>query len=121
VEVTFGDVLRLEAVDLSVIGNRVALAIRWAPLDAMDTDYKVSLRLVAADGSVVAQKDRFLRHNWHQGTSSWPPETVNEYYLLPSVPPGEYEVQVVVYHPDTLAPLAVGGSGQFSLSKVQIE
>jgi len=121
VGVTFGDVLRLEAVDLSVIGNTVALATRWAPLGAMDTDYKVSLRLVAADGSVVAQKDRFLRHNWHQGTSAWPPETVNEYYLLPSVPPGEYEVQVVVYHPETLAPLVVGGSGQFLLSKVQIE
>ncbi len=121
VEVTFGDVLRLKAIDLSVIGNSVAVATRWAPLGAMDTDYKVSLRLVAADGSVVAQKDRFLRHNWHQGTSSWPPETVNEYYLLPSVPPGEYEVQVFVYHPETLAPLMVGGSGLLPLSKVQIE
>jgi len=121
VEATFGDVLRLEAADLSVIGNTVAVASRWAPLGAMDTDYKVSLRLVAADGSVVAQKDRFLRHNWHQGTSSWPPEMVNEYYLLPSVPPGEYEVQVVVYHPETLAPLMTDGSGLLPLGKVQVE
>jgi 4-amino-4-deoxy-L-arabinose transferase-like glycosyltransferase len=117
----FGDVLRLEAANLSVIGDTVAVALRWAPLAAMDADYKASLRLVAADGSLVAQKDRFLRHNWHQGTSLWPSETVNEYYLLPEVPPGQYELQVIVYHPETLAPLMVDGSGQISLGEVQVE
>jgi 4-amino-4-deoxy-L-arabinose transferase-like glycosyltransferase len=118
---TFGDVLRLEAADLSLVGDVVAVAVRWAPLAAMDADYKASLRLVAADGSVVAQKDRFLRHNWHQGTSLWPPETVNEYYLLPPVPPGEYEVRVVVYHPETLAPLLTDTGADVSLGRVRVE
>jgi 4-amino-4-deoxy-L-arabinose transferase-like glycosyltransferase len=118
---TFGDVLRLEAVDLSVVGDTVAVALRWAPLAAMDVDYKASLRMVAADGSVAAQKDRFLRHNWHQGTSLWPPETVNEYYLLPPVPLGEYEVRVVVYQPETLAPLMTDGGAEVSLGKVRVE
>jgi len=117
----FGDVLRLEAADVSVMGDTVAVALRWAPLAAMDADYKASLRLVAADGSLVAQKDRFLRHNWHQGTSLWPPEMVNEYYLLPEAPPGQYELQVIVYHPETLAPLMVDGSVQISLGNVQVE
>jgi len=121
VGVAFGGVLRLEAADVSTVGETVAVALRWAPLAAMDADYKVSLRLVAADGRVAAQKDRFLRHNWHQGTSLWPPETVNEYYLLPPVPPGEYELRVVVYHPETLAPLAAEGGVEASLGLVQVE
>jgi hypothetical protein len=118
---TFGGVLRLEAVDLSVVGDTVAVAARWAPLAAMDADYKASLRLVGADGSVAAQKDRFLRHNWHQGTSLWPPETVNEYYLLPPVSPGEYEVRVVVYHPETLTPLLTDKGAELSLGSVRVE
>jgi 4-amino-4-deoxy-L-arabinose transferase-like glycosyltransferase len=118
---TYGDVLRLETAHMSVREETVAVALRWAPLAAMDVDYKASVRLVAPDGSVVAQKDRFLRHNWHQGTSQWPPETVNEYYLLPLVPPGEYEVQVVVYHPETLAPLMANGGYEVSLDRVHVK
>jgi 4-amino-4-deoxy-L-arabinose transferase-like glycosyltransferase len=118
---TFGGVLQLEAANLSAVGRTVAVALRWAPLAAMDVDYKASLRLVAPDGSVVAQKDRFLRHNWHQGTSLWSSETVNEYYLLPPVPPGEYELRVVVYHPETLAPLVVDGKVEVSLGLIRVE
>ncbi len=121
VEATFGSTLRLEAVNTSAVGETVAVALRWAPLAVMDVDYKASLRLVGPDGSVVAQKDRFLRHNWHQGTSLWPPETVNEYYLLPPVPPGEYELRVVVYHPETLVPLVVDGDTERSLGSVRVK
>jgi 4-amino-4-deoxy-L-arabinose transferase-like glycosyltransferase len=117
----FGGVLRLDAAHVSVRGESVGLALRWAPLAAMPVDYKASLRLMAADGSVVAQKDRTLRHNWHQGTATWPPETVNEYYVLPPVPPGEYTLQVVVYAPDTLAPLTVDGRAEKSLGTVKVE
>jgi hypothetical protein len=112
---TFGGVLRLEAAEILARDNTVGVALRWAPLAAMDVDYKASVRLVAADGEIAAQKDRVLRHNWHQGTSLWPAETVNEYYVLPPVPPGEYEVQAVVYWPETLAPLTVDGRPGASL------
>jgi hypothetical protein len=118
---TFGGDLRLEAADISLKEGMMFVALRWAPMAAMDVDYKASLRLVAADGSLVAQKDRFLRHNWHQGTHLWPPETVNEYYVLPRVSPGEYEVQVVVYDPDTLAPLVTDAGAEVSLGKVRVE
>jgi 4-amino-4-deoxy-L-arabinose transferase-like glycosyltransferase len=121
VDATFSDVLRLEAASVSPMGETVAVALRWAPLAAIDVDYKASLRLVSPDGNVVSQKDRFLRHNWHQGTSLWPSETVNEYYLLPPVPPGEYELWVVVYHPETLAPLVVDGNVEVSLGTVQVK
>jgi 4-amino-4-deoxy-L-arabinose transferase-like glycosyltransferase len=118
---TLGGVLRLEAADVSVSGTTVAVAVRWAPLKAMDVDYKASLRLVAADGKVVVQKDRILLHNWHQGTHLWPPETVNEYYLLAPAPPGEYQVQVVVYNPETLAPLPAGDRAEVVLGTVQVK
>jgi hypothetical protein len=118
---TYSDVLRLETANVSVGEETIAVALRWAPLAAMDVNYKASVRLVAPNGSVMAQKDRFLRHNWHQETSQWPPETVNEYYLLPLVPQGEYEIQVVVYHPETLAPLMADGGYEVRLDKVQVK
>jgi hypothetical protein len=120
--VTYGGLLKLEAATLNAGRDTVDVALRWAPVAAMDVDYKASLRLVAADGSLAAQKDRFLRHNWHQGTSLWPPaETVNEYYWFPAVPPGTYQVQVVVYHPHTLAPLTAAGQATVSVGTVQVK
>ena len=118
---TFGDRLQLEAAHIQGGDGQVAVALRWAPLAPMDVDYKASLRLMAADGSVAAQKDRFLQHNWHQGTSLWPDETVNEYYLLSPVSPGRYQVRVVVYHPETLAPLMVDGQGDIAIGTVWVE
>ena len=89
----------------------------------METNYKVSLRLIGPGGERVAQKDRTLRHNFHQGTSLWPPETVNEYYLLPvppDAPAGNYTVAVVIYHPDTQAHLVAAGSVEIPLGQVRI-
>ena len=63
-------------------------------------------------------------HNYHQGTSLWPAETVNEYYLLPIPPditPGQYAVSVVIYHPDTEQPLTAGGVAEIPLGSVQVE
>jgi hypothetical protein len=72
----------------------------------------------------VAQKDRLLLHNFHQGTSLWPPESVNEYYLLPVPPdlaPGNYTVSVVIYRPDTQAPLTADGLVEVPLGQVRID
>jgi len=122
VGVTYGGLLRLEAAALSAGREAVSVTLRWAPVAPMEVDYKASLRLVAADGSLAAQKDRFLRHNWHQGTSLWPPaETVNEYYWFPAVSPGTYQVQVVVYHPETLAPLIADGRAAVPVGTVQVK
>lgn len=104
--------------------NRLPVALTLAPLGPMKTDYKASLRLVNTSGERVAQKDRVLLHNFHQGTSLWPPETVNEYYLLPvppDTPPGEYTVTVVIYHPDTLAPLTAAGAVEIPLGNIRLQ
>ena len=102
----------------------MSVAIALAPLMPMEMDYKASLRLISPAGELVAQKDRILKHNFHQGTSLWPPETVNEYYLLSipaDLPSGNYSVVVVIYHPDTLAPLIADGLAEVPLGQVRIE
>ncbi|MCB0198331.1 MAG: hypothetical protein KDJ65_40700, partial [Anaerolineae bacterium] len=53
----------------------------------------------------------------------WPPETVNEYYLLPTpaeIPAGDYVVKVVLYHPDTLAPLVANGVVEVPVGTVTV-
>jgi len=100
----------------------VAVAVTFAPIAPIDTDLKASLRLVSADGAVLAQTDRTLLHNWHQPTSLWPREEVNEYYLLTlpaDAPPGDYAVRLVVYRPDTLAPLTGNGLAEIPLGVVK--
>jgi hypothetical protein len=65
-----------------------------------------------------------LMHNFHQGTSLWPPETVNEYYLLPVPPdtfPGTYTIVVVLYDPQTQAPLVADGLVEVTVGSVWIE
>ncbi len=103
--------------------GQVAVAVTFAPIAPINTDYKASLRLVSADGAVVAQKDRILLHNWHQPTSLWPREEVNEYYLLTlpaDAPPGDYAARLVVYRPDTLAPLTDNGLVEIPLGMVRL-
>ncbi len=100
------------------------VAATLAPLAPMSSDYKASVRLVSPAGERVSQKDRVLLHNYHQGTSLWPPETVNEYYLLPlppKLPPGDYTVTLLIYQPDTLAPLLTNGAVEAVLGQVRLE
>jgi hypothetical protein len=127
IKATFGGLLRVDAAFVQPTvapGEWLPVALTLAPLAQMDADYKASLRLTSPTGERVAQKDRALRHNFHQGTSLWPAETVNEYYLLPVPPetlPGQYEVSVVIYHPDTQTPLVVDGLAEVPVGKVQVE
>ncbi|MGQ9793892.1 MAG: hypothetical protein ACUVSF_09420 [Anaerolineae bacterium] len=112
----FGGQLALEAIYLSTGEDWTGVALRWMPQAKMSVDYKASIRLRKGDGTLVFQKDRTLRHNWHQGTHLWPSESVNEYYWLSPVPPGEYTVHLVVYEPDTLTPLPANESGSSELA-----
>ena len=128
IKATFDGLLRL---DSAYVQSTAAISDAWlpvaltlAPLAPMDVDYKVSIRLISSSGERVAQKDRTLLHNFHQGTSLWPRETVNEYYLLPippDTPPGDYMVVVVIYHPETLAPLTVQGMVEVPLGVVTVK
>jgi hypothetical protein len=119
--------LRLEAAFVpatATSGQWLPVALTLAPLASLDADYKASLRLISQTDERLAQKDRVLLHNFHQGTSLWPPERVNEYYLLPvppETPPGEYTVTLVIYHPNTLVPLLSNGLVELPLGTVRVE
>ena len=41
--------------------------------------------------------------------------------LPPEAEAGDYAVTVVIYHPDTLAPLVADGTAEFQLGTVRIE
>jgi hypothetical protein len=122
----FEGLLRLDAAFVpseNKAGGWLPVALTFAPLAPMVADYKASLRLIGPSGERIAQKDRTLRHNFHQGTSLWPPETVNEYYLLPlppETPSGNYTVTLVIYHPDTLAPLISEGVDEVPVGSVHL-
>lgn len=128
INVTLDGLLRIDSAyvqpTLAASDGWLPIAVTLAPLAPMDTDYKASLRLINASGERIAQKDRVLLHNFHQGTSLWPHETVNEYYLLPipfETPPGDYMVVAVIYHPETLAPLTANGIVEVPLGTVTIK
>lgn len=123
IDITLDERLQVRRTTVEVHPAAVGVGVVFAPIAPMDVDYKASLRLTAPDGSTVAQQDRTLRHNWHQPTSLWPREEVNEYYLLslpPALSPGTYDVALVVYDPDSLAPLTSGGNGVIELGQVSL-
>ena len=88
--------------------------LEWEALGEAGENYKASLRLRDGAGHLIAQRDHPLQDNTQDPTTRWKPKdgTVPDYYLLPipyTTPPGEYTIEVVVYSPDSLAPLPVDG------------
>ncbi len=91
-------------------GEAVWVALRWQTRQAMDHDYKVSLRLVDVSGHSVGQTDTWLLSNEHQTTSRWKPgQVVTTYHRLPSRPatlPDRYRLYLTLYDPETKRPVA---------------
>ncbi len=101
--VGFGDQLRLAGYQMAngqMANGKWQITLYWHALAPMETDYTVSVRLVAPDGTRVAQHD-----SWPVGgllpTTQWRPGDYvrDEHPLTPpaDAPPGDYTVQVVVY------------------------
>jgi len=116
INVTFGDVLRLDGVAFGGIENSTTTPMSepvWATLHftllkETDVNYKVSLRLQGDDGQIVAQLDRDLLNDRHFRTSAWPladpalNQAINVYTLplAAGTSPGSYRLEVVVYNAD---------------------
>jgi hypothetical protein len=75
-------------------------------------DYTVSLRVVAPDGSVIAQHDSIPAEGllptsqWRAGDYVQDEHPLN---LPPELPPGEYRIEVVVYNAATGDSIAAYG------------
>ncbi|MCG3211632.1 MAG: hypothetical protein FOGNACKC_05278 [Anaerolineae bacterium] len=105
----FGDVLRLDGAAFGRAdrpAGPVWATLHFALLRPTVTNYKVSLRLRDAAGQVASQIDRDLLNDRHFRTAAWPiddpalNQAVNVYLLpLPAdTPPGEYQLEAVVYN-----------------------
>jgi hypothetical protein len=113
--VTFGDQLRLVGIAYGATGQSadqtpVAAGeglwarLRWRRVGEITQDYQVSLVVQDEGGHVVGQEDTLLLDNQrHQGTSRWAVgQEENSYQVVsiaPAIPPGLYQLRVVVYDP----------------------
>jgi hypothetical protein len=104
-DATFGGDLRLIGADIPggtvhTPGDVLPISLLWETLVPPPQDYTVALLLMAADGTIKAQRDSFPINNF-AFTSAWEPGSLyrdNHGIALPNaIPPGEYELWVVVY------------------------
>jgi hypothetical protein len=119
----FGGEIALTGYELSP-DTPPQMTLYWRRLSPQAGDYKVTLRLLDADGNVVAQRDG-RPYGGRFPTSAWPvgvllPEDV----ALPStdaLPPGEYRLAIGIYARDghELLPIA-GGPGQDNLALLEV-
>ena len=124
ISVTLDGLIQVRRAEVALEDDRVTVSVVYAPIASIKVDYKASVRLLGPEGQVVMQNDRILRHNWHQPTSLWPREEVNEYYVLPLPPAsaaGNYTIQLVIYDPETLAPLTDNGVPTVNLGTIPYE
>lgn len=87
------------------------LALLWQTAPNVDIDYKASLRIYAMPkGNKVYQEDVGLLKSDGSPTSRWSPgelvDTLHMVYFPADFPPGEYELQLVVYDSATGDPTA---------------
>ena len=84
------------------------LALQWQAAPGLEIDYSISLRLHNAEGGGVYQEDAILTNSDPASTSHWSAEElVDTLHLLEfptDLPPGEYELRLVVYDFETLKP-----------------
>ena len=93
-------------------GEAVDLTLFWKSLSPWEDSYKVFVHLRDPDGDVVAQQDTVPGEGQLPTTNWLPGEYVIGAHHIPigdEVPAGRYNLVVGLYHPDTLARLAVTG------------
>jgi len=83
-------------------GWHAGISLEWLALRVLDRDVRLSLRLLAGDGSTVAQHDRRPVHEAYPTTAWAAGETVSDWHDLrvpPAAPPGTYEAIIILYDP----------------------
>ncbi len=82
--------------------------MQWQTAPRLEVAYSISLRMHDTEGSKVYQQDAFLENSTPLPTNRWQEdELVDTLHLLefpPELPPGEYELRLVVYDFETLQP-----------------
>jgi hypothetical protein len=97
-------------------GDTIHLRLWWQTTATPPADYKVSLKLWSPEGNLAAQGE----DEWPVGAlyraTGWPPgRTVyhpTQIILPPDLPPGQYWLNVELYHPETIQPLPRVDNGE---------
>lgn len=120
---TFGGAMRLAGYDITVSGegrgwadvgpgDQLGLSLVWEAAAPAGADYTVAVHIIGPDGLPVLQQDRAPAGGFAP-TSTWQPgERLRDNYgfILPEgLPPGGYQVWVVVYSWPSLERLPVTG------------
>ncbi len=102
------------------------LALQWQTAPGLDMDYAISLRLFDAEGIVVFQQDAKLKNPKDWPTGRWSPDkvvdTLHRLEFPADIPPGDYELRLVVYDAESLKPTVELGvwEPEFVLANVQM-
>jgi hypothetical protein len=121
--VPFGEAILLDGYDAELRathnGPQLRVTLYWESQDETQKDYKISLRLLDDGGHLGATHDAFPVRDAYR-TNSWREgETVVDTHdvpILAGLPSDEYKLQLTLYDPDTLAPVATTTLGTVSLS-----
>jgi 4-amino-4-deoxy-L-arabinose transferase-like glycosyltransferase len=108
----FGDKLLLRGFDLPdtvTHGSPLPVTLYWEALAPMEVRYRGYVHLIDADGVRWGQHDddpacRLLTSDMRPGQTSSRQFRVP---VAPDIPPGLYQVEIGVYHPDTFAKLPI--------------
>ena len=119
---------QLSAQEILNLGTERALwaALQWRTASGLDIDYWISLRLHDADGGTVYQHDVILVDSISAQTSQWKAdEPVDNLFHLEfpaDLPPGEYELRMIVYDSETFKPTVELGvwKPEFVLARVHM-
>ncbi len=101
-------------------GQTIHLKLWWMATALPSVDYKMSLKLWSPSGKLAAQG----RDEWPVGTlyraTAWPVGQpvyhATPLILPPDLSPGEYWLNVELYHPDTISPLARLDNGEYAVT-----
>lgn len=94
-------------------GAPLPVVLRWARSPGLTIERPLKARVALYDGADnrLAQADERILNDRHLAPSQWQPEDrpLNVYLLQPqeTLPPGVYQVRLLVYDADTLVPLEV--------------
>lgn len=121
------DALPLYGVDVdSISRDEVAVRLWWMPDAALRQDYSMSLRLTDTTGAIIAQQDGppQERDGATVQTSTLEPGRMTADWrtlpLPPGVPPGDYALTIVVYHPVDGYNLPTNGQEQVTLAAITL-
>ncbi len=89
------------------------LALQWQTIAGLDIDYSISLRLYNAEGGWDYQRDIVIWKPDHKSTGLGEEaelfDTLVQLAFPSDVPPGDYELRMVVYNIETLTPTVQEG------------